>query len=129
MPLYTYVMTYAGQTKILQTRRSNYTGWIVQVVGEAFWGRRACGRLPAWPRSARHIRPAAHIHQRINILAPIDRSLCSTYSVLQAALLGRHPFEKDHQPLVNSRARAELFTPALFTIRRIAWSGTAVRLG
>jgi hypothetical protein len=36
MPLYTYVMTYGGQTKVLQTRKSNYTGWIGMVVGEAF---------------------------------------------------------------------------------------------
>lgn len=38
MPLYTYVMTYEGQTKVFQERRSNYSGWIVHVVGTAFPG-------------------------------------------------------------------------------------------
>ena len=29
-------MTYAEETKVSQVRRSNYTGWVAQVVGAAF---------------------------------------------------------------------------------------------
>ena len=49
MPLYTYIMTYDGKTKAHQTRRSNYTGWIGQVVGEAFpqLGKREPGLIAA----------------------------------------------------------------------------------
>jgi hypothetical protein len=36
MPLYTYVITHKGQTVILQERRSNYRGWMAEVVGRAF---------------------------------------------------------------------------------------------
>lgn len=36
MPLYSYIMTYHGQTKAHQSRRSNFTGWIIQIVREAF---------------------------------------------------------------------------------------------
>ena len=36
MPLYTYVMTYAGRTKVHQTRRSNYFGFNLQIAAEVF---------------------------------------------------------------------------------------------
>ena len=36
MPLYTYVMTYRGKTKLHQGRGSNFTGSIMKVVGEVF---------------------------------------------------------------------------------------------
>lgn len=36
MPLYTYVLSYGQQTKVRQLRKSNYRGWISQVVAEAF---------------------------------------------------------------------------------------------
>ena len=36
MPLFTYVMTYKGVTKIHQSRRSNPTGWMASIAEEVF---------------------------------------------------------------------------------------------
>lgn len=36
MPLYTFVMTFKGTTKVAQYRRSNYTGFVLTPIAEAF---------------------------------------------------------------------------------------------
>jgi len=36
MPLYTFVMTYKGSTKVSQHRRSNYRGFLLEPIGAAF---------------------------------------------------------------------------------------------
>lgn len=38
MPLYTYVMSYRGTTKVSQHRLSNYTGFLLTPIGETFPG-------------------------------------------------------------------------------------------
>ena len=36
MPLYTYVLTHRGNTVVLQESRSNYRGWMSEVIARAF---------------------------------------------------------------------------------------------
>ena len=36
MPLYTFVLTYRNQTKVIQESKSNFRGWMGQVVARAF---------------------------------------------------------------------------------------------
>ena len=36
MPLYTFVMSYKGSTKVFQHRRSNYRGFLLEPIGTAF---------------------------------------------------------------------------------------------
>ena len=36
MPLYTFVMSYKGATKIFQHRRSNYRGFLLEPIGTRF---------------------------------------------------------------------------------------------
>ncbi len=49
MPLYTYVLSWKGRTATRQLRTSNHTGWMAQVIGEAF---------PDIPRTERlYLRP------------------------------------------------------------------------
>jgi hypothetical protein len=36
VPLYTFVMSYKGSTKVYQHRRSNYRGFLLEPIGTAF---------------------------------------------------------------------------------------------
>jgi hypothetical protein len=36
MPLYTYVMNHNGQTKVHQTRKSNFKGWLGEIILSSF---------------------------------------------------------------------------------------------
>lgn len=55
MPLYTYVLTHNGRTVVVQERRSNFRGWMVQVIARAFPGLPKRDLQTAWeidPQSA-----------------------------------------------------------------------------